>query len=166
MRVVDVASTLPPSSPGHCAHVGYVSDRLARAMPPKGAAPPAPQPTETGPFWFTVRYGVDQTQLFNMDCWAVVLCDHIKLKCGYSDIPEQVDLLKEDNSLVGLSKVGKSYASAVLTSKAKYCLCKLVQPEDGSNPTPQSLWTPAPSAEEEPPAVAEPPKGPPPKKGR
>merc|ERR1712087_874578 len=139
--------------------------QLSQRMPPKGA-PAAPQPTDIGPYWFTVRYGMDQTQLFNMDCWAVVLCDHIKAKCGYGDILEQVDLLKEDNSLVGLSKAGKAYASTVLIPKAKYYLCKLPQTEDGSNTTPQSLWTPTATADDEAPAAVEPNKVVQPKKGR
>ena len=61
-------------------------------MPPKAdkSAPAAPAPPE-GPFWFSVRYGDDQTQLFNMDCRASVLVDHMKQKCGYGHFAEGVD---------------------------------------------------------------------------
>ena len=127
-------------------------------MPPKGApdkaAPAAPAPP-AGPFWFTVRYGADQTQLFNMDCWAAVLVDHMKQRCGYGHLPEGVDLLKEDNTCVNLSEVGVASATAVLTPKATYYLCRLVA-ADGAKPAPEKLWSPAPEGGEAPSAPATP----------
>uniref|UniRef100_A0A7S4BZY5 Uncharacterized protein n=1 Tax=Chrysotila carterae TaxID=13221 RepID=A0A7S4BZY5_CHRCT len=118
----------------------------------KGNAAPLLQ-SHQGPYWFTVKYGEDETQLFNMDCWSVVLCDHIKERCGFADMPEQIDLQREDKSVVGLAQLGKQYASLVLAPKAKYSLCKLVKEADGSPPSVESLWTPPEPVQEVQPVV-------------
>ena len=34
---------------------------------------------EAGTYWFSVKYGEDMTQLFNMDCWACTLIAHVSL---------------------------------------------------------------------------------------
>ena len=33
---------------------------------------------QEGPWWFSVKYGEDMTQLFNMDCWACTLVNHVR----------------------------------------------------------------------------------------
>ena len=35
-----------------------------------GAAEPPKAEASANIHWFTVRYGADQTQLFNLDCWG------------------------------------------------------------------------------------------------
>lgn len=54
--------------------------------------------------WFSVKYDFkglhdildpDRTDLFNADCWAVVLLQHIKQHCGYADMLEPIDLMTE-----------------------------------------------------------------------
>jgi len=92
-------------------------------------------------FWFCVKYGGEQEQLFNMDCWGAVLIDHIKEKCGYGNLSEAIDLQREaDGSMANLHKVGTNSASTVLQPKAKYFLCKLTQNEDGSAGGVEKLW--------------------------
>merc|ERR1712100_634837 len=108
-------------------------------MPPKAAAPPdsgedAPQPD--GPFWFYVKYGEQQEQIFNMNCWSVVLNDYIKATCGYGDIPELTDLQEEGGGLVELAAAGKAYAYTVLEPKGNYILNKMEVGEDGTTTTP------------------------------
>ena len=39
-------------------------------------------------YWFNVKYGEDNSALFNMDCWAIVLIEYIKERCGYADLLE------------------------------------------------------------------------------
>ena len=96
----------------------------------------------TGPFWFNVRYGEAETALFNSDCWAIVLLDYMKERCGYNHVDEPVDLLKEDGSTcIDLRSVGKELATGLIEPKGTYILCKVVQPEDGSISFEQ-LWTP------------------------
>ncbi len=130
-----------------------------------GAAEPPKAEASANIHWFTVRYGADQTQLFNLDCWgqarfhplrtaatawrtgraltaarSQVLLDHIKSRCGFGAIPEEVDLQPEDGTgLVGLPKVGRSPAAGVLKPKATYNLCKLVVPAEGGAPTVERL---------------------------
>ena len=38
-----------------------------------GAAEPPKAEASANIHWFTVRYGADQTQLFNLDCWGQAL---------------------------------------------------------------------------------------------
>ena len=99
-----------------------------------------PQPAA----WFNVRYGEAETALFNADCWAVVLLDYIKERCGYSALDEPVDLMKEDGSgCIDLRNVGKESATTMVESKGTYILCKVVAAEaEGGPPTFEQLWTP------------------------
>jgi len=122
-----------------------VSLTLRLAMPPKPKAEP-PQPAEnTGPYWIQVKYGKDQMQLFNSDCLATLLADHIKAQCA-AHIDEDIDLQKEDKSMVGLRDAagegGEGRASKVLAAKGVYYLCKLVVSAegDGSAPVPELLF--------------------------
>jgi len=110
-----------------------------------------------GPFWFTVKYGEGQIGHFNADCWAVVLLDYMKERCGYGDLAEPVELQRPDGSCVGLLELGKTQATDVLKPKEVCILCKVVAAaEDGSTPqTYESLWTPG-EGEELPPEPAPP----------
>eukprot|EP00908_Phaeocystis_cordata_P009268 Transcript_20019.p3 GENE.Transcript_20019~~Transcript_20019.p3 ORF type:complete len:129 (-),score=66.13 Transcript_20019:278-664(-) len=113
-------------------------------MAPKKDAPTGGEEPE-GPWWFSVKYGEDMTQLFNMDCWACTLVNHIKDKCGYEKIPEPVDLQKEGGGMVELHTAGRTSAKDMLEPKATYILCKMAVPEDapeGTAPAPEMLWTP------------------------
>ena len=96
---------------------------------------------EAGPYWFTVRYGANDTMLFNADCWAAVLLDYIKEACGYADLAEPVDLQKEDGSCVGLLELGKAVATEKLDPKGTYILCKVITSDDGPS-TYESLLSP------------------------
>lgn len=107
-----------------------------------------------GPYWFTVRYGAAQQTLFNADCWAVVLADYLKERCGYGDLAEPVDLQREDGTCVNLMEAGKSTATALLQPKGTYTLCKVVQTEDGAPPTYEVLWEAPEGSEPPPPAAA------------
>ena len=40
----------------------------------KGSAAPPAEGQGENLFWFTVKYGDDQTALFNADCWAQARC--------------------------------------------------------------------------------------------
>ena len=98
-----------------------------------------------GPHWFTVKYGEGQTTLFNADCWAVVLLDYMKERCGYSDLAEPVELKRfSDGSCVGLLTLGKTMATEALQPKEVCILCKVVAAaEDGSTPqTYEDLYNP------------------------
>ena len=98
---------------------------------------------ENNVHWFSVKYGVDQTALFNADCWAQPLLDHMKTHCGFGSIPEKVDLQPEgETALVGLDKVGLVSATQKIRPKGIYQLCKLT--EEGGH---TSLWSAAPKAE-------------------
>ena len=112
-------------------------------MAPKAPVAEAP-PVNTGPYWVQVKYGKDQTMLFNSDCLAVLLADQIKRQCGYEHLSEDIDLQKEDTSMVGLRGKGgvERRASEVLTSKGIYFLCKLVISAEGddSAPVPELLY--------------------------
>jgi hypothetical protein len=102
-----------------------------------------------------VRYGNADTALFNADCWAIVLLDYIKERCGYSALDEPVDLLKEDGSCIDLRSVGKQSASTVLEPKGNYILAKVVAPEtEGGPPTFEQLWQPPEGYEAPPPQAA------------
>ena len=94
------------------------------------------------PFWFTVKYGDGQQELMNADCWSCVLCDFMKIKCGYADLDEPVDLLKDDGSCVGLQGQGKVLARETLASKGVYTLCKVVPAaEEGGTPELVALFS-------------------------
>ena len=93
------------------------------------------------PTWFTVKYGDDLSLPFNADCWAIVLLDSIKLRCGHKDATEEFDLLEEIGSRVSLLAVGMQAATSVLASKGVYILGKIVEAEDGTTSVEQ-LWTP------------------------
>jgi hypothetical protein len=79
---------------------------------------------------------------------AVLLADHIKRQCGYAHLAEDIDLQREDKSMVGLQGklreegAEKRRASSMLAAKGVYFLCKLVHPEeeDGSAPVPELLY--------------------------
>lgn len=115
---------------------------------PKPAPPPPPPAENLGPYWIQVRYGRSETQLFNSDCLAKLLADHIKQRCGYGHLTENIDLQKEDKTMVGLmGKPGEEgaelrRASELLAPKGVYFLCKLVVPEEGdsSAPVPELLF--------------------------
>jgi|UniRef100_A0A7S3F2C6 hypothetical protein len=115
----------------------------------------APAPT-----WFTVKYGDDLSLPFNADCWAVVLIDHIKQRCGYKDATEEFDVLEESGSQVHLPAVGKESATSVLAPKGVYILARLVEAEGGT--TVEQLWTPPEGYVAPPPPAAS--KAPPSKK--
>merc|ERR1711988_1695380 len=94
-------------------------------------------------YWFNVRYGNDDTALFNADCWALVLLDYIKERCGYDALDEPIDLLKEDGSPIDLRNLGTELATTVLDPKGTYILAKVVASEqEGGAPTFEQLWTP------------------------
>ena len=94
--------------------------------------------SEGGPFWFTVKFGEGQTALFNADCWAVVLLDYVKERCGYAELAEQVELMREDGTSVGLLELGRTQATQLIKPQEVCILCKVVPAsEDGS--TPQTL---------------------------
>ena len=76
-----------------------------------------------------------------MDCWANVLIDHVKERCGYSDVEEQLVLQTEDSSLIELHTMGCTSATEALAPKGTYILAKVVQGEDGTV-SPEMLWTP------------------------
>ena len=109
---------------------------------------------EVAPTWFKVHYGSAETALFNADCWAVVLLDYIKERCGYSQLYESVDLMKEDgSSCLELRTKGKEFATSFLDPKGTYILCKVVAAEEGGGAdTYEQLWTP-PEGMEAPPAA-------------
>mmetsp|Transcript_7106 Transcript_7106/g.10321 ORF Transcript_7106/g.10321 Transcript_7106/m.10321 type:complete len:129 (+) Transcript_7106:3-389(+) len=117
-------------------------------MPPKAPPQPPPPAENPGPFWIQVKYGADETQLFNSDCLACLLADHMKRQCGYDHLAEPVDLLREDKTLVGLfdvnleGGVNKRRASELVAPKGVYYLCKLVVPEEGEGgaPIPELLY--------------------------
>ena len=120
---------------------------------------PAPQGAramaeEVAPTWFKVHYGSAETALFNADCWAVVLLDYIKERCGYLDaFDEPIDLLKsEDNQCINLLDVGKEYATKVVAPKGTYILAKCIINEDGSVASYEPLYNP-PEGYEPPPAA-------------
>ena len=122
--------------------VGHFGGRTARPRTCH-AQPPALAPPQAGPWWFTVKYGEDQQALFNMDCWACTLIDHVKDKCGYQKLPEKVDLQKEGGGMMDMPSIPKqTTAKGTLEPKATYFLCKLVVPEEGGAATPEMLWTP------------------------
>jgi hypothetical protein len=106
---------------------------------PKAAAPPPPPEKNLGPYWFQVKYGRSEAQLFNSDCLAKLLADHIKRQCGYGHLAETIDLQREDKSMVGLLKgageegAEQRRASEMLAAKGVYSLCKLVLPENGDS---------------------------------
>ena len=107
------------------------------------APPPAETQPEDGPFWFTVKYGKDQQEIFNSDCWACVLYDHIKRTCGYFDMQEEIDLQREDGSRLELGSVGRERAYGTVASKGTYILVKLIEPEEeGGAPTVEPLYEP------------------------
>ena len=112
-------------------------------MAPAAAAAPAEE-GEEGEFWFWVKYGQDQQELFNSDCWANVLRDYIKERCGYADIPEEVDLQREDGTRVELGSLGRTNASGSIPAKGSCYLVKLVpHPEDdAAAPTAELLYEP------------------------
>ena len=110
-------------------------------------AEPPPEPT-----WFMVKYGEDESAPFNSDCWAVVLLDHMKAKCGYPNAPEEFDLLSEDGQRLNLLAVGKESAIASITPKSSYILAKIVVDEESGAETVEQLWTPPEGYE--PPAAA------------
>ena len=117
-----------------------------------GAMNPTHEPDIDRPYWFTVKFGVDEQKIFNSWVYTATLRDHMKAECGYNDIPEEVDLLKEDGTtLVGLSKVEKrTYANELIASKGTYFLCKLSPPSDdgeAKDAVPTRLWEPAPVEE-------------------
>lgn len=95
-----------------------------------------------------MKYGRSETQLFNSDCLAILLADHIKRQCGYAHLTEDIDLQREDKSMVGLlgkpgeEGVEQRRASSLLASKGVYYLCKLILPEEGgsSAPVPELLF--------------------------
>ena len=100
---------------------------------------------------FTVKYDrpsadgevlPDQQDLFNADCWAVVLLQHLKQRCGYGDMCEPVDLLKEDGTRVELDALGTSSAIEAIESRGTYVLGKLVSTDADAAPTAEMLWTP------------------------
>ena len=94
------------------------------------------------PYWFNVRYGEGETALFNADCWAIVLLDYIKERCGYAHLDEPIDLMNEGGTCINLRDVGKEDASSLIESKGTYILCKVVAPEEGSGGavTFEQLW--------------------------
>ena len=98
--------------------------------------------SEQGPFWFTVKYGDSETALFNSDCWAVVLCDYMKERCGFGDLEEPVDLLDESGNPVKLQELGKEYAKMLVKPEGTYTLCKVQPTDDGSPPTYEPLLAP------------------------
>ena len=60
-----------------------------------------PQPAA----WFNVRYGEAETALFNADCWAVVLLDYIKERCGYSALDEPVEMAQMEEEFALIEQV-------------------------------------------------------------
>ena len=101
-----------------------------------------------GPYWFTVKYGDGETALFNADCWAVVLLDYMKERCGYGELAESVELQRPDGSCVGLTDLGKSLATDALKPKEVCILCKVIPAaEDGSSPLSYELLYTAPDGE-------------------
>lgn len=98
------------------------------------------------PLWFTVRYGDDESQLFNSDCWGVVLLEHIQKKCGYAGSPEEFDLVQEDGTRMYLRSIGKQTARGTLTPKYAYILVKIVVDDNGAQ-TVEQLWRPPPGYE-------------------
>merc|ERR1712087_63135 len=116
----------------------------AQQMAPKKKEAPVEEVNvvNNGPYWFRVRYGDNQTTLFNMDCWGIVLVHHMKEVCGFAEIPETIDLQRDDSSLVGLSDIGTQSAKDKLKPKATYTLCKLIPPEvEGGAVVPELLYT-------------------------
>ena len=99
---------------------------------------------EVAPTWFKVHYGSAETALFNADCWAVVLLDYIKERCGYAHLDEPVDLMKEDGSCcLDLRLVGQEFATTALDPKGTYILAKVIAAEqEGGAPTFEQLWEP------------------------
>ena len=96
------------------------------------------------PYWFNVKYGEDESALFNADCWAVVLLDYIKERCGYNHYDEPIDLVQLNNTPMNVREVphGES-ALTVLEPEATYILVKVVAPEvEGGPVTLEQLWTP------------------------
>lgn len=107
-----------------------------------------------GPFWFNVNYGNAESALFNADCWAVVLLDYIKERCGFAHLAEPVDLMS-GGACINLRDVGKELATTLVQPKQTYTLCKVVASEaEGGPPTFESLWTPPEGQEEPPPPPA------------
>ena len=96
---------------------------------------------EKTPFWFTVQYGEAQNAIFNADCWANVLCDYMKERCGYGEaFEEPVDLLKaDDNAQINLRDQERTNASEILVSRGTYILCKVYPTDDGTPPTYEPL---------------------------
>ena len=93
------------------------------------------------PTWFMVKYGENESAIFNSDSWAVVLIDHIKVKCGHEGAPEEFDLLKEDNSRLNLRSIGTVSAKDTITPKGTYILAKINVDESGAESVEQ-MWTP------------------------
>mmetsp|Transcript_20604 Transcript_20604/g.49416 ORF Transcript_20604/g.49416 Transcript_20604/m.49416 type:complete len:120 (-) Transcript_20604:189-548(-) len=96
--------------------------------------------------WFTVKYGDDESQPFNSDCWAVVLLDHIKKQCGFAAASEEFDLLQMDGTRLNLATLGRQSARTAITPKGAYILAKIVVDENGTQ-TVEKLWTPPPGYE-------------------
>ena len=95
------------------------------------------------PTWFWVKHGADQQDMFNADCWAIVLLDDIKERCGYGHIEEEIDLQREDGTRIELNTMGKASAIDTLESKGTYILVKLILAhEPGDPPTVEMLWEP------------------------
>ena len=96
------------------------------------------------PYWFNVKYGEDESALFNADCWACVLLDYIKERCGYNHFDEPIDLVQMNNTPMNVRDVPyRESALTVIEPKATYILVKVVAPETEGGPvTFEQLWTP------------------------
>ncbi|KAJ3414756.1 hypothetical protein HDV05_006095 [Chytridiales sp. JEL 0842] len=82
----------------------------------------------------------NEEKLLNPNCLSSVLLSHIKKTCGFSDLPEPIDLASETGEVVDLVSKPKEYAKRFLEQRTSYILVKVIGEEtEESTPTYISL---------------------------
>lgn len=74
--------------------------------------------------FITVRYGDDQSVLFNSDCRNIILLNNIKQRCKCVD-ENVVDLSDESGSVVNLSSHLHEYGKNYLMDKGSFILIRV-----------------------------------------
>jgi len=96
----------------------------------------APAPcTRTG--LIKVRYGENQTAIFNSKCQKLILLEVIKRRCGCGNIQGGIDLITWKGELQNISQSDHIYADDCLKERESYVLVKVI--DDESQPNPQYI---------------------------